>query len=84
MYDISRNRKHLIMMKEYYSMKKRYEIELRGCDDSTFFQIGLTDKEHTLLKRISDKSKQLSKYDCMPQLFITPSYVALSTPQISK
>ena len=51
--------------------KKLYEIHLVGCDiDETVFEMELTDEEHELLKKVSDKSVETSMYDCMPRMSI--------------
>lgn len=48
----------------------KYIISLSGCDDSTIFYYELTDFEYDLIKKISEKSKEESTYQCMPILEI--------------
>ena len=46
----------------------RYQITLYGCDDSTPFEMDLTDVEYELLQRASDLSVSTSNYACMPTM----------------
>ena len=50
-------------------IKKKYEIVLDGCDDSTKFEMELTNEEFELLKKISAKSNEASEYCCMPRMY---------------
>ena len=50
--------------------KKNYRLGLHGCDDSTKFNIELTDTEFKLIARISYESARVSTYGCMPTLRI--------------
>lgn len=50
--------------------KKRYSITLSGCDDLTTFEEELTSREFALLKRLAERSKEVSTYGCMPVLKI--------------
>lgn len=50
--------------------KDRYTITLDGCDDSTVFEMLLTDEEYELLKRVSKKANETSTYGCMPRMFV--------------
>ena len=47
-------------------MKTKYVIELIGCDDTTNFEMELTEDELKLLQRVAKKSKETSSYSCMP------------------
>lgn len=47
---------------------KTYRISLDGCDDSTEFDMDLTDTDAHFLGRVADLSKQ---YGCQPELTIT-------------
>lgn len=49
---------------------KRYKITLEGCDDSTVFEMSLTDKEYELLNRVSEKANKTSTYNCEPKMFV--------------
>lgn len=51
-------------------MKKKYIIELIGCDDTTSFEMELTQEELNLLTRVSELSKETSTYGCMPTMWI--------------
>lgn len=48
-----------------------YKISLDGCDDSTEFTMKLTESEYLLLKRVAEKSEQVSTYGCMPTMTVT-------------
>lgn len=49
---------------------KQYEIELKGCDDITRFNIELSYTEALLIKRLSVLSEKASSCICMPKLEI--------------
>jgi hypothetical protein len=49
---------------------KTYRICLDGCDDSTCFDIDLTDDELEVVKKLEKLSKETSTYGCMPTLEI--------------
>ena len=51
-------------------MKKRYVINLYGCDDTTSWTMELTDEEAKLITALSNKSIDASSYPCMPTLDI--------------
>ena len=51
-------------------IKKKYEIILDGCDDSTKFEMELTNEEFELLKKVSAKSNEASEYCCMPRMYL--------------
>ena len=51
-------------------IKKKYEIILDGCDDSTKFEMELTNEEFELLNKVSVKSNEASKYCCMPRMYL--------------
>lgn len=44
----------------------KYIIALHGCNDSTIFEMELTEEEYKLVKKIADKSEEVSTYGCMP------------------
>lgn len=44
----------------------KYIISLHGCDDSTIFEMELTEEEYELLKRVAKKTEEVSTYMCMP------------------
>lgn len=50
--------------------KKTYRIVLEGCDDSTVFDMELTNEEFDVLKRVSDRANETSYYRCMPRMYI--------------
>jgi hypothetical protein len=43
-------------------------IALHGCDDSTYFDMEITNGEFEFLKRVSNLSRNKSTYGCMPTL----------------
>lgn len=44
----------------------RCKIILHGCDDSTYFEMDLSEKEYKLIQEVSKKSVDTSSYGCMP------------------
>lgn len=44
------------------------EITLVGCDDYTTFNLTVNNDELNFLKVLSEKSKEVSTYGCMPTL----------------
>ena len=51
-------------------IKKKYEIILDGCDDSTKFEMELTNEEFELLEKVSSKANETSTYCCMPRMYV--------------
>lgn len=51
-------------------MNKLYKISVDGCDDSTEFEITLTEKEYETIKKIVDKCNETSTYGCQPKMSI--------------
>jgi len=47
-----------------------YEIRLSGCDDSTTFEMDLTDAEAGVAARTAERSRATSTYDCEPRMTI--------------
>ncbi len=47
-----------------------YSIKLQGCDDNTRITMNLSDDEYKLIKRLAERSEELSEYKCMPVLKI--------------
>jgi hypothetical protein len=47
-----------------------YTINVHGCDDTTSFEIELTDEEAAVAKRIADKCTETSTYGCMPTMTV--------------
>ena len=45
-------------------------IELRGCDDTTFFPLIVNEEQLGLIELLSKKSQEISRYPCMPTLHI--------------
>lgn len=45
-----------------------YEVELVGCDDTTAFNLVLTQEQLEVVKLLEIKSKETSTYGCMPTL----------------
>ena len=46
----------------------KVQIVLHGCDDSTYFEMEINNKELDFLERLSMLSKETSEYSCMPIL----------------
>ena len=51
-------------------MKSRYSISLDGCDDSTNFNVDLSEAEYELILKLCDLSEAASNYGCMPTMAI--------------
>ena len=49
---------------------EKYYIILQGCDDFTRIPIKLDRKEVLLIQELSNKSKEISGYECMPILIL--------------
>lgn len=47
-----------------------YKIILEGCDDTTVFDMELTDDEYNLLVRVSEKANETSTYMCEPRMYV--------------
>ena len=47
-----------------------YNILLIGCDDTTEFEMSLTDQEYKLLQKVSEISEGTSSYQCMPVMSV--------------
>lgn len=48
-----------------------HTIRLQGCDAHTMFIMELTEEEIACLKKISEKTKEVSTYSCMPILIVS-------------
>ena len=53
-------------------VRRRWTITLSGCDDSTTFEMELTDDEASTFRKAAEMSKAASTYGCMPTMEITP------------
>lgn len=49
---------------------EKYLITLRGCDDSTYMLMDLTEEERVVLEKIEVLSIRTSSSNCMPVLYI--------------
>ena len=49
----------------------KINIRLVGCDDTTEFDMDITPKEYEFLKKIAEKSIEVSEYACMPIMKLT-------------
>lgn len=48
--------------------KELVYIRLQGCDDNTTFDMELSKEELEILRKVSERSKKVSRYRCMPTL----------------
>lgn len=48
----------------------KYTIRLHGCDDTTEFDMELSDNEKDTLARVAEKSKESSTCLCMPTMTV--------------
>lgn len=46
----------------------KVQVALYGCDDITRFEVEVDDSKLELIKELSEKSIEESKYECMPIL----------------
>lgn len=53
-------------------MAEKIQIALCGCDDTTIFEIEVTEAERALIERMCKASKDASDYGCMPTMEIRP------------
>ena len=49
---------------------EKYYIILQGCDDCTRIPVKLDKKEVLFIKELSEKSKEISNFGCMPILIL--------------
>lgn len=49
---------------------KKYHIENRGCDDTTEFDIELTDEELKTVIRLFEANNKEADYGCKPSIYI--------------
>jgi hypothetical protein len=49
---------------------KKIKIFLDGCDDTTEFEMKVTEEQLEFLNALSQKSKETSTYGCMPTMSI--------------
>jgi hypothetical protein len=53
-----------------------YKIGIDGCDDSTIFEMELTEDEARLLEKVAAKAKKTSTYSCMPTMEVEQIFSA--------
>ena len=53
-----------------YGKKQKCFVSIDGCDDSTQFEIDLSESEYEFLKRIAEISEETSTYGCMPTMTV--------------
>lgn len=51
-------------------MKKKYIINIEGCDAETTFVMELTDYEVQIILEVARKSQETSTYGCMPIMYV--------------
>lgn len=51
---------------------KEYFLALHGCDDSTYMNVKLVDREAELIAKIAEHSRKISAYTCQPRMEIKP------------
>lgn len=47
---------------------KKVKVSIRGCDDTTIFNLDVNETEFKLLEKISKLSKDNSLYECQPTI----------------
>ena len=50
--------------------KKEYTISVHGCDDSSIFNMKLSDEEFDVVDRLCKECTNTSTYSCMPVMQI--------------
>lgn len=53
---------------------KKYLIQNHGCDDSTEFEMELTDEEVKFLIKVFEENNKYAYYQCTPRLYISDKY----------
>ena len=53
---------------------KKYLIQNHGCDDSTEFEMELTDEEVKFLIKVFEENNRHADNQCKPRLFISDEY----------
>jgi len=51
-------------------MKKLYRVEVEGCDDTTSFDLEMTEEEFTFLSMVAKRCCDESAYVCMPRMYV--------------
>lgn len=51
-------------------MKKEYQINIVGCNDTTYITMLLTENEYETIAKLADESVKNSSYSCQPVLNI--------------
>lgn len=54
-------------------MKKKYNISVDGCDDSTKFEVELAENEFNLVETIVKKNNKVATEHCQPTIRIEES-----------
>ena len=49
---------------------KKYQIKVSGCDDTTYVEMELDEKEFKLIYKLAELSHKNSSYGCMPVIKI--------------
>ena len=45
-------------------------VVLKGCDDSTEFELVCTEEQYAFLKEVAKATEVVSTYDCMPFIYL--------------
>ena len=48
--------------------RKSYRVAVDGCDDSTYVDVLLTEREAALVRQIAEAVTEASSYGCMPTM----------------
>lgn len=51
-------------------MKDKYNIANCECDDSTYFDIELTEEEANLLIKVFEENNKVANYCCRPRIYL--------------
>lgn len=49
-----------------------FVVSVNGCDDSTIFDMEMTEQEFEFLKKVQNLTIEKSTYGCMPILIVEP------------
>jgi len=55
-----------------HSVMRCFSVQIRGCDDSTHFEMQMTDQEYEFLQKVCKLSAETSTYECMPTMVGEP------------
>ena len=55
-----------------FGVVRCFNIQIHGCDDSTCFDMEMTEQEYQFLQKVCHLSTKTSTYGCMPTMVVEP------------